>query len=245
MLCSSASKERPVSFTTVVAIKRMNVQFSHTVENCAATLHRNMTLCGPLQIMSPAQESSKSFFAQWASQCLPEDGKYKSLELPAPPDPARVEVLLGQLGPEGELKMRCVYASSELDADKVCCVSGATNVESNYVQRGVVSRGERTTSAVPSHFFSLTRWHEVCHNAPHAILEVLHAWEAGALTADAVKVSCIKLIQIRPRLQDGNFSGSSFCVLKLAGGLETALSQIQLAKEQIHQKPLAPCVRRA
>ncbi len=56
--------------------------------------------------MSTAQESSKSFFAQWASQCLPEDGKYKSLDLLAPADNAKVEVLLGQFSPEGELKMR-------------------------------------------------------------------------------------------------------------------------------------------
>ena len=59
-----------------------------------------------LQIMSTAQESSKSFFAQWASQCLPEDGKYKSLELQEAPDSNKVDVLLTQFGPEGELKMR-------------------------------------------------------------------------------------------------------------------------------------------
>lgn len=56
--------------------------------------------------MSTAQESSKSFFAQWASQCLPEDGKYKSLELQEAPDSNKVDVLLTQFGPEGELKMR-------------------------------------------------------------------------------------------------------------------------------------------
>ena len=59
-----------------------------------------------LQIMSTAQESSKSFFAQWASQCLPEDGKYKSLELQEASDSNKVDVLLTQFGPEGELKMR-------------------------------------------------------------------------------------------------------------------------------------------
>ncbi len=43
--------------------------------------------------------------------------------------------------------------------------------------------------------FSLTKWHEVCHNAPYAILEVLHAWEAGALTAETVKVlACYRLV---------------------------------------------------
>lgn len=36
---------------------------------------------------------------------------------------------------------------------------------------------------------SLTRWHEVCHNAPYAIQEVLFAWEHGAITTEIVKVT--------------------------------------------------------
>jgi len=57
-------------------------------------------------------EYSTSFIIQWGVHCLPEDGKFKSLEILSSGDPAKVEVLLGQLGSAGsELKLTLVLIS--------------------------------------------------------------------------------------------------------------------------------------
>lgn len=57
------------------------------------------------EIISCNSECSNSFFVQWARGCLPEDGRYKALELQAQPDPSKVDVLLRQISPDGELSM--------------------------------------------------------------------------------------------------------------------------------------------
>lgn len=50
-------------------------------------------------------EYSASFIIQWGIHCLPEDGKFKSLDLFSAADSNKVDMLLGQLSSAGsELK---------------------------------------------------------------------------------------------------------------------------------------------
>ncbi|CAH1788223.1 unnamed protein product [Owenia fusiformis] len=91
------------------------------------------------EIVASHPESKDAFFTQWALKCLPEDGKFKCLDLFPMADANKVEVLLGQFNPGGEFKT------------------------------------------------SLTKWHEVCTNAPFAIEQFLLAWEQGAITETTVK----------------------------------------------------------
>jgi Mediator complex subunit 24 N-terminal len=58
------------------------------------------------QVISVYSEYSASFIVQWGVHCLPEDGKFKSLEVLSAADPTKVEMLLGQLtSAGGELKL--------------------------------------------------------------------------------------------------------------------------------------------
>ena len=57
-------------------------------------------------------EYSASFIIQWGVHCLPEDGKFKSVEILSSGDSSKVEMLLGQLGSAGsELKLTLVLFS--------------------------------------------------------------------------------------------------------------------------------------
>lgn len=60
------------------------------------------------QTVTSNTESSGSFFSQWATHCLPENGKYKSLNLFLPHDQQKVEALLGQFNPGSELRTKYV-----------------------------------------------------------------------------------------------------------------------------------------
>jgi len=98
-----------------------------------------MQLYGTEIISTAGPDAANSFFVQWTMRCLPEDGKYKSLELLSPADHGKVELLLRQLSPGEQL-------------------------ETNQ-----------------------TKWHEISHNTPYAIQEVLFAWEHGVLNNDKIK----------------------------------------------------------
>ncbi|KAI0211616.1 Mediator of RNA polymerase II transcription subunit 24 [Lamellibrachia satsuma] len=47
---------------------------------------------------------ANAFFTQWALQCLPANGRYKSLQVLPPGDQSKVDALLAQFNPGGELK---------------------------------------------------------------------------------------------------------------------------------------------
>lgn len=57
------------------------------------------------QIITASPESSDTFFVQWATKCLPEDGKYKCIDT-SQQDPAKVDNLLNQFSVGGELKTK-------------------------------------------------------------------------------------------------------------------------------------------
>ena len=60
-------------------------------------------LLSSLKSSSSGMNYSQTFFAQWALACLPEDRQYKSLELFGKPDDTKVEQLIKQFTPPGEL----------------------------------------------------------------------------------------------------------------------------------------------
>lgn len=66
-------------------------------------------------MIASSSESASSYFVQWALRCLPEDGKYKCLDLLNPPDNSKVEVLIGQLNPGGEIKTKLVFFNKLFD----------------------------------------------------------------------------------------------------------------------------------
>ena len=49
------------------------------------------------QVISPSPEYSDSFFVQWATRCLPEDGKYKCIDNFTPTDQSKVDLLIQHL----------------------------------------------------------------------------------------------------------------------------------------------------
>ncbi|XP_064648525.1 mediator of RNA polymerase II transcription subunit 24-like [Lineus longissimus] len=57
-----------------------------------------------VEIITQQRESAESFFAQWALRCLPEDGRFRSLDAYLPPDQAKVDSLITQFNVGGELK---------------------------------------------------------------------------------------------------------------------------------------------
>lgn len=50
-----------------------------------------------LEIIAPSPEYSDSFFAHWATRCLPEDGKYKCIDNFTPTDQSKVDLLIQHL----------------------------------------------------------------------------------------------------------------------------------------------------
>ncbi|XP_022343431.2 mediator of RNA polymerase II transcription subunit 24-like isoform X1 [Crassostrea virginica] len=50
-----------------------------------------------LEVISPSPEYSDSFFVQWATRCLPEDGKYKCIDNFTPTDQSKVDLLIQHL----------------------------------------------------------------------------------------------------------------------------------------------------
>ena len=64
-----------------------------------------------LQLLARVEPSvDDAFFVQWATSSLPENGHYKSLTLLPTPEEVKVDSLVQQLKPGGELKTRCVVA---------------------------------------------------------------------------------------------------------------------------------------
>ena len=62
----------------------------------------------------------------------------------------------------------------------------------SFMQHRWFKVGVAIISDLMSHLFaphaSQMKWHEICLSTPAAILEVLNAWENGALTVEAVQV---------------------------------------------------------
>ena len=66
-----------------------------------------------LQLLARVEPSvDDAFFVQWATSSLPENGHYKSLTLLPTPEEVKVDSLVQQLKPGGELKTRCLAVAS-------------------------------------------------------------------------------------------------------------------------------------
>ena len=66
-----------------------------------------------LQLLARVEPSvDDAFFAQWATSSLPENGHYKSLTLLPTPEEVKVDSLVQQLKPGGELKTRYLAVTS-------------------------------------------------------------------------------------------------------------------------------------
>lgn len=52
---------------------------------------------------------ANAFFTQWALHGLPDNGRYKSLQLLPPGDQSKVDTLLAQFNPGGELTTWCEH----------------------------------------------------------------------------------------------------------------------------------------
>ena len=63
-------------------------------------------LCISLQILTAHAECIDTFFVQWAVRCLPEDGKYKSVDISLPVDSNKVDAILSAFTSGTEINSR-------------------------------------------------------------------------------------------------------------------------------------------
>ena len=71
------------------------------------------------QILTSHAECLDSFFVQWALRCLPEDGKYKSVDISMPVDSNKVDAILSAFTSGTEINSRYQNSGSDEEWDNI------------------------------------------------------------------------------------------------------------------------------
>ncbi|CAG2056138.1 unnamed protein product [Timema podura] len=154
-----------------------------------------------------SEEGGDSFFEQWVRECMVERGRPKCPDqMLQYCEPVKVDALLGQFNsPDNDFKTSaaCLFVPAcgrswlrGSGLELVAATLGSGLVESTSGSLRCYKRGHGdelckvaamyVMNSVPP-CSSGVKWHEVCHNVPGAIKEVLLAWEQGAVTSNDVK----------------------------------------------------------